>query len=68
MTMTPFRETPEALVREAQRLQRLNQVPEAIAAYERVLARWPTLATSWFNLAVLQRTARQFGAALESYQ
>jgi tetratricopeptide (TPR) repeat protein len=68
MTMTPFRETPAALLREAQRLQRLNQVPEAIAAYERVLERWPTLATSWFNLAVLQRTARQFGAALESYQ
>jgi tetratricopeptide (TPR) repeat protein len=57
----------EALVREAQWLQRLERVAEAIQAYERVLARWPELATCWYNLGVLQRKARQLHAALESY-
>src|SRR5262249_52270546 len=56
------------MVREAQQLQRLNRVPEAIQAYQRVLARWPGLADCWFNLGVLQRKARQLGAALASYQ
>jgi tetratricopeptide (TPR) repeat protein len=58
----------EALVREAQRLQRLEQVPEAIQAYERVLAQWPELATCWYNLGLLQRKARRPHAALESYE
>ena len=61
-------ETPEAMVREAQRLQRHDRVPEAIAAYERVLARWPRLADCWFNLGILQRRARHLSAALASYQ
>jgi hypothetical protein len=43
------------MVREAQLLQRLDRVPEAIQAYERVLSRWPELAYCWFNLGVLQR-------------
>jgi tetratricopeptide (TPR) repeat protein len=58
----------EAMVREAQLLQRLERVPEAIQAYERVLAQWPELATCWYNLGVLQRKARQLHAALESYE
>src|SRR5450631_3412886 len=56
--------TPDAMVNEAQRLQRLERVPEAIQAYERVLSRWPELANCWFNLGVLQRKARQLSAAL----
>src|ERR1700733_8683602 len=58
----------EAMVREAQSLQRLERVPEAIQAYERVLTHWPELATCWYKLGVLQRKARQPHAALESYE
>jgi len=56
------------MVSEAQLLQRQDRVPEAIQAYERVLARWPELADCWFNLGVLQRKARQLNQALTSYQ
>jgi tetratricopeptide (TPR) repeat protein len=56
------------LVGEAQRLQRLERVPEAIEAYKRILARWPDLADCWFNLGVLQRKQRQLQEALASYQ
>ena len=59
---------PDAMLREASQLRRQNRVPEAIEAYQRILARWPGLAESWFNLAVLQRQARRFEEALESYQ
>jgi tetratricopeptide (TPR) repeat protein len=60
--------TPDDMVRQAQWLQRLDRVPEAIQAYERVLAQWPQLADCWFNLGVLQRKTRQLSAALASYQ
>ena len=33
-----------------------------------LLARWPGLADTWFNLAVVQRKAGRFEAALASYQ
>jgi tetratricopeptide (TPR) repeat protein len=56
------------LVGEAQMLQRLERVPEAIEAYKRILARWPDLADCWFNLGVLQRKQRQLHEALASYQ
>jgi len=56
------------MLREAQRLERAGRLPEAVAAYERLLARWPGLPDSWYNLAVLQRKARLFDAALASYQ
>ncbi len=52
----------------ASRLRQLNRVPEAIAAYERVLARWPDLPDSWYNLGVLQRQAGKLEAALSSYR
>ena len=61
-------ENPEALVRHAQDLQRQNKVPEAIAAFQRVLLRWPGHADSWFNLGLLLRQARRLDAALVSYQ
>jgi len=56
------------MLRDAQRLQQLERVPEAIAAYQRLLARWPNLPDSWYNLGVLQRKARQLTEALASYQ
>jgi tetratricopeptide (TPR) repeat protein len=59
---------PEAMVREALLLDREGRVAEAIAAYQRVLKRWPSLPDCWYSLAVLQRKAREFSAALASYQ
>jgi tetratricopeptide (TPR) repeat protein len=56
------------MLREAMLLQRDGRLPEAEAAYERLLARWPDLPDGWYNLAVLQRNARRFDAALASYQ
>ena len=55
------------LLREASRLRTLGRVEEAIAAYERLLAANPDLADSWYNLGWLQRKARRFDAALDSY-
>jgi tetratricopeptide (TPR) repeat protein len=60
--------TPERMVRKALLLDRQNRVPEAIAAYQRVLARWPALSDCWYRLAVLERKTRQYSAALSSYQ
>ena len=55
-------------MREALLLDRQGRIPEAIAAYQRVLAHSPALADCWYRLAVLQRKAKQFAAALVSYQ
>ncbi|HEX6660842.1 MAG TPA: sulfotransferase, partial [Sphingomicrobium sp.] len=55
------------LLREASRLRTLGRVDEAINAYERLLEAKPELADSWYNLGWLQRKARRFEAALESY-
>ena len=59
---------PEVLLREASRLRRLGRVPEAIDAYERLLAVRPDLADSWYNLGLLRRQAGQFDAALTAYR
>ena len=56
------------MIREAQRLHGLNQVPEAIAAYQRLLLRWPAHANSWFNLGVLLRRSSRFDQALTCYR
>ena len=56
------------MVREASSLDRQGRVMEAIDAYEHVLKRWPALASCWYNLAVLQRKAGNFTAALAAYQ
>ena len=56
------------MVREATLLQRQNRLPEAVEAYRRLLARWPRLADSWFNLGVLQRRLGRFPEALDAYQ
>ena len=56
------------LLREASRLRTLGHADEAIGAYERLLAAKPDLADSWYNLGWLQRKARRFDDALQSYQ
>ncbi|MBK7903520.1 MAG: tetratricopeptide repeat protein [Proteobacteria bacterium] len=58
----------QAMGQEALQLERAGRLDEAEAAYQRLLARWPDLPDTWFNLAVLQRKARRFEAALASYQ
>jgi tetratricopeptide (TPR) repeat protein len=59
---------PGALLHEAAQHARNGRLPDAIAGYERVLRRWPDLPNSWYNLALLQRRAGQFDAALASYR
>ena len=54
-------------LQEASRLRTLGRVDEAILAYERLLEAKPDLADSWYNLGWLQRKARRFEAALNSY-
>ncbi len=58
----------QAMGQEALQLERAGRLDEAEAAYQRLLERWPDLPDTWFNLAVLQRKARRFEAALASYQ
>jgi tetratricopeptide (TPR) repeat protein len=60
--------TLEEWLRTASQLRLMNRVPEAIAAYERVLSRWPDLPNSWYNLGLLQRQAGRLQAALSSYR
>jgi Tfp pilus assembly protein PilF len=56
------------MLRQAVLLEKAGHLSEAEAAYERLLEHWPDLPESWYNLAVLQRKARRFDAALASYQ
>ena len=58
----------DARLREAVQLENAGRVVDAIAAYERLLAEWPALPESWFNLAVLRRKAGRFDAALDAYR
>jgi len=48
--------------------RRAGQTVQAEAAYRAVLARWPDLPDSWFNLALMQRRNGRFAEALDSYQ
>jgi tetratricopeptide (TPR) repeat protein len=56
------------LLREASDLRSAGRTEDAIAAYQRLLSANPQLPDSWYNLGWLQRRARSFEAALESYQ
>lgn len=58
----------QQLGRTAVQLERAGRLEEAVAAYQRLLERWPDLPDTWFNLALVQRRLRRFDAALESYQ
>jgi len=55
------------LLERAAELRRAGRVEEAIAGYTAVLERDPDLPDSWYNLGYLQRQARQYEAALRSY-
>jgi hypothetical protein len=59
---------PEALLDEAQSLDRQGRLHEAIGAYQQLLALHADLPDAWYNLAMLLRTAGQFSAALACYQ
>ena len=59
---------PQALLRSALALEKAGRFAEAEAAYVRVLASWPDLPDTWYNLARLQRRVGRFDAALASYQ
>jgi tetratricopeptide (TPR) repeat protein len=58
----------DAMLRDAVLLERAGRLADAIATYERLLTRWPDRPNSWYNLALLQRKARRYEAALASYQ
>ena len=51
------------LLNTASRLREMGRVPEAIAAYRNLLAAYPDLPDSWYNLGYL---CRQAGLANES--
>ncbi|HEV8330816.1 MAG TPA: sulfotransferase [Steroidobacteraceae bacterium] len=59
---------PQALLHSAAALEKAGRLTEAEAVYQRLLARWPDLPDTWYNLALLQRRAGRFDAALASYQ
>ena len=46
---------PQALLRSAEALEKAGRLAEAEAGYLRVLASWPDLPDTWYNLARLQR-------------
>ncbi len=62
------RDDLSALLQQAALHDRSGRLPEAIAAYERLLRQWPALPDSWYNLALLQRRAGHLESALASYQ
>lgn len=61
-------DSPEALMHEAAALRAAGRLAEAERAYEKLLARWPDLPNSWYNLAMLQKQAGRYDKALASYQ
>lgn len=56
-----------ALLSKASALREAGRIDEAIGAYRQLLLIEPQLPDSWYNLGWLQRQARQFDEALESY-
>ncbi len=57
----------ETMLNEALQLDRAGSVPEAIAAYQSLLATWPGLPDCWYNLGLLHRKSGEYSAALECY-
>ncbi len=51
----------------ASRLRAAGRAEEAAEAYRRLLAIRPDLPDSWFNLALMERQAGRFAAALDAY-
>jgi tetratricopeptide (TPR) repeat protein len=58
----------QAQLRSAAMLESAGRLAEAEAVYQRVLATWPDLPNTWYNLALLQRRIGRYDAALASYQ
>ncbi len=58
----------ETMLSDAARLRGEGNAVAAVAAYERLLARFPDLPDSWYNLALLQRQLGIYEPALSSYQ
>ena len=57
----------EALMALASRLRAAGRAEAAAEAYRRLLAIRPDLPDSWFNLALMERQAGRFAAALDAY-
>jgi tetratricopeptide (TPR) repeat protein len=57
----------ETMLNEALQLDRAGRIPEAIAAYQRLLAIWPGLPDCWYNLGLLHRKSGEYAAALACY-
>ena len=57
-----------SLLRAAHRYREAGQLRQAISAYQRLLTLRPGSPNTWYNLARLQRQAREYEAALASYQ
>jgi tetratricopeptide (TPR) repeat protein len=60
-------EPAEALMALASRLRAAGRAEAAAEAYRRLLAIRPDLPDSWFNLALMERQAGRFAAALAAY-
>ena len=58
---------PRAWLQKAEMLERAGRLAEAEATYVQLLANWPDLPNTWYNLARLQRRLGRFDAALNSY-
>jgi tetratricopeptide (TPR) repeat protein len=58
---------PRVLLQQAVQLERAGRLDEAERAYLLLLSRWPDLPDTWYNLALLQKRAGRFEAALASY-
>lgn len=56
------------LLQAAEALERDGKLLPAKAAYQQLLSQFPDLPDCWYNLALLQRRAGRFEAALASYQ
>ena len=56
------------MLAEAEGQQREGRTTDAIEAYKRLLASWPGLARSWYELGRLQRQTRDYAGALASYR
>ncbi|HEX7116956.1 MAG TPA: sulfotransferase [Steroidobacter sp.] len=59
---------PRVLLEQAAWLERAGRIDEAERAYLQVLSRWPRSPNTWYNLALLQKRAGRYEAALASYQ
>jgi tetratricopeptide (TPR) repeat protein len=58
----------QELLANASQLRRSGRISDALLAYRALLAVNPDLPDSWYNLAWLQKQARQFDEALVSYE